>query len=517
MILTPTTLPGLKTLVRDLKAASTLRLTQPELFTTSGALNLTVLGQNAPTSGLTAWMLRELHARCPEFLTTCIEKQAGKKGKDKAPPLAGLTVGGTAATRTAFFNAVKVAVMNRRQTTLMKEGLPIAGVGSGTTGVTTQSFMNPLAVIAQEGQDVDLSAEAALLRLSRLRFEDARIHAGEIVKTEAEDAEAKAKTFAHEEVKLLPADLVAEVEDQEGLVLPNTANLAEMREAAQLIADSFLKDRVLHALAGKDTITDRERVYLHPGGTPAFTVKKSPRAGKWTPWSPTPPRPVVTADADSPFVGWSAMGGLAATASHASKAPTPRTVSAQAHAVMTARLASLIEERDRIAALMANALEDGDLRESAAYDEARALMFANEDAITRLEHELGATKVGEITGNIGATIELTMDGTPMTVTLTDGDPAIGQVSIKSPLGQRLTQVKAGDSFRLEFPVKTTAPSTARTVTPSAKRKEKRQTPRGVTAPILPDTVTTYEVTPTPIRLDTMKTVIRTVFVQAITP
>lgn len=71
---------------------------------------------------------------------------------------------------------------------------------------------------------------------------------------------------------------------------------------------------------------------------------------------------------------------------------------------------------------MGSAIEDGDLRESAAYDEARTRMFETDAAISQLERDLLDVEPGDVDSNIGRTFEITIAGVPKTVRLTDGHP-----------------------------------------------------------------------------------------------
>ncbi len=119
------------------------------------------------------------------------------------------------------------------------------------------------------------------------------------------------------------------------------------------------------------------------------------------------------------------------------------------------------EKRQELADYMGAALADGDLRESAAYDEARLLQSANEARIADLEelvhravvveHEEGDVAVARL----GASLTLTdPDGDSLVFHLVgthEADILEGRVSDESPLGQSLVGRKAGDTVKVPSP------------------------------------------------------------------
>lgn len=116
------------------------------------------------------------------------------------------------------------------------------------------------------------------------------------------------------------------------------------------------------------------------------------------------------------------------------------------------------EKRQELADYMGAALADGDLRESAAYDEARLLQSANEARISDLEelvhravvveHEEGDIAVARL----GASLTLAdSSGDSLVFHLVgthEADILEGRVSDESPLGQSLVGRKAGDTVKV---------------------------------------------------------------------
>lgn len=116
------------------------------------------------------------------------------------------------------------------------------------------------------------------------------------------------------------------------------------------------------------------------------------------------------------------------------------------------------EKRQELADYMGVALADGDLRENAAYDEARLLQSANEARIADLEEvvtravvvEQGASD--EAIARLGASLELEDDqGSKQTFHLVgslEADVFENRISDESPLGQRLMGRRVGDQVAL---------------------------------------------------------------------
>jgi len=116
------------------------------------------------------------------------------------------------------------------------------------------------------------------------------------------------------------------------------------------------------------------------------------------------------------------------------------------------------EKRQELSDYMGAALADGDLRESAAYDEARLLQSANEARISDLEelvhravvveHEAGDGAVA----SLGASLELeTEDGQREVFHLVgthEADILENRISDDSRFGQSLVGKRAGDNVVL---------------------------------------------------------------------
>jgi transcription elongation factor GreA len=111
------------------------------------------------------------------------------------------------------------------------------------------------------------------------------------------------------------------------------------------------------------------------------------------------------------------------------------------------------ERRQELSEYMGAALADGDLRENAAYDEARLLQSANETRIADLEEIVARAVVVEQAGGkdavaaLGATLQLEDgDGSEETFHLVgslEADVFENRISDESPLGQKLLGQRAG--------------------------------------------------------------------------
>ena len=116
------------------------------------------------------------------------------------------------------------------------------------------------------------------------------------------------------------------------------------------------------------------------------------------------------------------------------------------------------EKRQELADYMGSALADGDLRESAAYDEARMLQSANEARIADLEVVVERAVVVEAgegddaEAQLGASVDLKAgDGEEVTFHLVgtlEADILENRVSDESPLGQNLMGRRAGDEVKI---------------------------------------------------------------------
>ncbi|MDZ7799185.1 MAG: transcription elongation factor GreA [Trueperaceae bacterium] len=116
------------------------------------------------------------------------------------------------------------------------------------------------------------------------------------------------------------------------------------------------------------------------------------------------------------------------------------------------------EKRQEISEYMGAAIADGDLRESAAYDEARMLQSENEARIADLEELLNRAVVVDAdesenaAAGLGASLALEEeDGDEVEFHLVgthEADVLEGKISDESPLGQSLMGRRAGDRVQV---------------------------------------------------------------------
>lgn len=117
--------------------------------------------------------------------------------------------------------------------------------------------------------------------------------------------------------------------------------------------------------------------------------------------------------------------------------------------------------RDQISEYMGTALADGDLRESAAYDEARMMQSENEARIALLEDQLARAVIveeGDRSGDpvigLGAIVEVEAGGRRHKFEIVgtyEVDVLNGKISDQSPIGQALQNRKAGDKVKVTLP------------------------------------------------------------------
>lgn len=118
------------------------------------------------------------------------------------------------------------------------------------------------------------------------------------------------------------------------------------------------------------------------------------------------------------------------------------------------------EKRQEISDYMGAAIADGDLRESAAYDEARMMQSENETRIADLEELVHRAVVvdaeeGEnAAARLGASLSLEdHDGHEVIFHLVgthEADVLEGKISDESPLGRTLVGRRAGDEVEVEL-------------------------------------------------------------------
>ena len=121
------------------------------------------------------------------------------------------------------------------------------------------------------------------------------------------------------------------------------------------------------------------------------------------------------------------------------------------------------EKREELADYMGAAIADGDLSESAAYDEARLLQSANEARIADLEViveravVVEAAQGADAQAGLGASLDLQDDdGEAVTFHLVgthEADILENKISDESPLGQSLLGRRAGDKIEVPLGVR----------------------------------------------------------------
>lgn len=120
--------------------------------------------------------------------------------------------------------------------------------------------------------------------------------------------------------------------------------------------------------------------------------------------------------------------------------------------------------REEIREYMGKAIADGDLRESAAYDEARMLQSENEAKILELEDRLSRVEIVDPDQNaansvvgLGATIVIKdQHGKEMTLEIVGSyevsvSGPVKRISEDSPMGKLLKDRKKGESVSFETP------------------------------------------------------------------
>ena len=125
-------------------------------------------------------------------------------------------------------------------------------------------------------------------------------------------------------------------------------------------------------------------------------------------------------------------------------------------------LHDLKNERPAVIQAIAEAREEGDLKENAGYDAARDRQGMLEARIRYVESRLATSRVIDLTtldGDkviFGATVEIEDVNTREVKTWTllgpdESDPNKGSISILSPVGQALIGKEAGDEITVEAP------------------------------------------------------------------
>ncbi len=133
----------------------------------------------------------------------------------------------------------------------------------------------------------------------------------------------------------------------------------------------------------------------------------------------------------------------------------------EGHAKLESELEHLVNvRRPEVAAMIKDAKEDGDLRENAAYDEAKEQQGFIEGRIQELEDllrraEIIAREEGSEVVVLGSKVTIEEKGEPKEVYSIVGsaeaDPIKGKISNVSPLGAALMGKRAGDRVQYKAP------------------------------------------------------------------
>ena len=130
---------------------------------------------------------------------------------------------------------------------------------------------------------------------------------------------------------------------------------------------------------------------------------------------------------------------------------------------LTAELEQLkTVERQKVSDAIREARSHGDLKENAAYHEAKLNQQRLDGRISRLEHVLQVAEIVERpsdsdnAANIGVTVTVKDLGFGDEIKMTlvgafEADPSIGLISITSPLGSALVGKEIGEEFEYEAP------------------------------------------------------------------
>lgn len=117
------------------------------------------------------------------------------------------------------------------------------------------------------------------------------------------------------------------------------------------------------------------------------------------------------------------------------------------------------EMRQKIAEIIKEAKEQGDLSENAEYSEAKRQQADNERRIIELENEIRTSEVSSFdkesqTVQMGSSVKVKFDGNEQTFAIVgsnEADPLGGKISNESPIGQALMGKSAGDKMKVSTP------------------------------------------------------------------
>jgi len=117
------------------------------------------------------------------------------------------------------------------------------------------------------------------------------------------------------------------------------------------------------------------------------------------------------------------------------------------------------ETRQKIAEIIKEAKEQGDLSENAEYSEAKRQQSDNERRIMELENEIRTSQIssyekGSKSVQMGSTVKVKFNGDEQTFSIVgsnEADPLGGKISNESPIGQTLMGKTAGDRVKVMTP------------------------------------------------------------------
>jgi transcription elongation factor GreA len=129
-------------------------------------------------------------------------------------------------------------------------------------------------------------------------------------------------------------------------------------------------------------------------------------------------------------------------------------------AELKAELATLTENRAKIADAIKTAREFGDLAENAEYQSARQEQERNENRIGEIEYTLNNYEIirapkGKTKVQLGSMVKLkggsSKNAQFQVVSTVEADPLEGKISDESPIGQALLGKSVGDSVEIKTP------------------------------------------------------------------
>jgi transcription elongation factor GreA len=117
------------------------------------------------------------------------------------------------------------------------------------------------------------------------------------------------------------------------------------------------------------------------------------------------------------------------------------------------------EMRQKIAAIIKEAKEQGDLSENAEYSEAKRQQAENERRIMELENIIRTSQVASFdkgiqTVQMGSRVKVKFNGEEQSFEIVgsnEADPLSGKISNESPIGKALLGKKVGDKVKVETP------------------------------------------------------------------